>query len=115
MGSIKSILKNYGTHEWLLVRFSAIWMFLYLIYFSCFILLHTSLSYNEWHDFFSNQITKIFSILTLFSILSHTWVGMHHILEDYVKKYIFQKLGIWLVIIVLIFYLLFGIIIIWSV
>lgn len=115
MGSVKSVLKCHGIYEWLLVRFSAILMLLYLIYFSCFILFNTSLSYNEWYDFFDKKITKIFSILTLISMLSHTWIGIHHIFEDYVKQHIFKILGIWLVIIVLFLYLLFGTIIIWSV
>lgn len=115
MGSIKSILKCNGIHEWLLVRFSAVLILLYLIYFTYFIFINTALSYNEWHDFFCNKTTKIFSVLTLFSVLSHTWIGMRHILEDYIKKYILKKLGTWFIIIILFSYLLFGIIIIWSV
>lgn len=115
MGLIKTILKCHGTYEWLLVRFSAVLILLYLIYISYFILFNASLSYNEWHDFFDKKITKTLSILTLFSILSHTWIGMRHIVEDYIKKYIFKKLGIWLIVIVLFSYLLFGIIIIWNI
>lgn len=115
MGSIKSILKCNGIHEWLLVRFSAILILLYLIYISFFIYINASLSYNEWHNFFCNKINKIFSILTLFSMLSHTWIGMRHIVEDYIKKILFRKLGICLIIIMLFLYLLFGIIIIWSI
>lgn len=115
MGPIKSILKYNGIHEWLLVRFSAILILLYLIYFSYFICINTSLSYNEWHNFFSNKATKIFNTLTLFSILSHTWIGMRHILEDYIKKYMLKTIGIWMTIIILFSYFLFGIIIIWSI
>lgn len=115
MESIKLILKFRGIHEWILVRFSAILILLYSIYLSCFIFFNTSLSYNDWHDFFSNKITKIFSLLTLFSILIHTWIGMRHIIEDYIKKYILKKLGIWLIIVMLLSYLSFGTIVIWSV
>lgn len=116
MGSIKSILKyHHGIYEWLLVRFSAMLMLLYLIYFFCFILFNASLSYNEWHDFFDKKINKIFSILTLISMLSHTWIGMRHILEDYIKKFALKILGIWLIITILLLYLSFGIIVIWSV
>lgn len=115
MESIKLTLKLHGIHEWLLVRFSAIVVLLYLIYLFGFMFLGPSLSYNDWYNFFSNKSTKVLSILTLFSTLSHTWIGMRHIVEDYIKKYILKKLGIWLIIIMLFSYLLFGIIIIWSV
>lgn len=115
MGPIKLISKFHGVHEWLLVRCSAILILVYLIYLAYFIFFNTSLSYSEWCNFFSNKTIKICSTLTLFAMLSHTWVGMHHILEDYIKKYILKKLGIYLIIIVLILYLTFGIIIIWSI
>lgn len=115
MEFIKLTLKFHGIHEWLLVRFSAVLMLLYLIYLLCFIFFSASLSYSDWYNFFSNKSTKIFSILTLFSVLSHTWVGMRHIIEDYIKKCILKKLGIWLIIMMLFSYLLFGIIIIWSI
>lgn len=115
MGSVKSFLKCHGVYEWLLIRCSAMLILFYLIYFFYFFSIHTSLSYNEWCNFFSNKGTKIFSILALFAILSHAWIGMRHILEDYIKKKLIKKMSMCVIIAMLILYLFFGIIIIWSV
>ncbi|URJ23484.1 succinate dehydrogenase, hydrophobic membrane anchor protein [Blochmannia endosymbiont of Camponotus sp. C-003] len=115
MVSIKSILKCHGVHEWLLVRMSAIWILLYIIYISIFIIFSNNLSYDQWYDFFSKKTTKIFSIITLLSALSHAWIGMRHILEDYITLPVLRQLGIWVTGSILCVYLFFGIIIIWSI
>ncbi|WP_159714190.1 succinate dehydrogenase, hydrophobic membrane anchor protein [Blochmannia endosymbiont of Camponotus nipponensis] len=115
MVSIKLILKCHGVYEWLLVRFSAIWMLSYIIYISVFMISVNTLSYDKWYDFFSKNTTKIFSIIALFSVLSHTWIGMRHILEDYITLPVLRQLGIWITGCILFVYLLFGMIIIWSI
>ncbi|URJ32565.1 succinate dehydrogenase, hydrophobic membrane anchor protein [Blochmannia endosymbiont of Camponotus sp.] len=115
MVSIKSILKCHGVHEWLLVRVSAVWMLLYIVYISIFIISSNNLSYDKWYDFFSKNITKIFSIMTLLSALSHTWIGIRHILEDYITLPVLKQLGTWITGFILFAYLFFGMIIIWSV
>ncbi|URJ30303.1 succinate dehydrogenase, hydrophobic membrane anchor protein [Candidatus Blochmannia vicinus (nom. nud.)] len=115
MVPIKSALKRHGVYEWLLVRFSAILMLLYIMYISTFIISTNTLSYDAWYNFFSKNTTKIFSITTLISALSHTWIGIHHVLEDYIKLIILRRISIWITNSVLFMYLLFGIIIIWSV
>ncbi|WP_331828241.1 succinate dehydrogenase, hydrophobic membrane anchor protein [Candidatus Blochmannia sp. SNP] len=115
MVPIKSALKCHGVYEWLLVRVSAILILLYIMYISTFIIFTNTLSYDEWYDFFSKKITKIFSIIALISALSHTWIGIHHVLEDYIKLIILRRISIWITNSVLFIYLLFGIIIIWSV
>ncbi|URJ30055.1 succinate dehydrogenase, hydrophobic membrane anchor protein [Blochmannia endosymbiont of Camponotus sp.] len=115
MVPIKSTLKRHGVYEWLLVRFSAILILLYIVYISIFIIFTNTLSYDEWYDFFGKNTTKIFSIMALISALSHTWIGIHHVLEDYIKSIILRRISIWITNSVLFIYLLLGIIIIWSV
>lgn len=53
--------------------------------------------------------------MTLLSALSHTWIGMRHILEDYITLPVLKQLGTWITVFILFAYLFFGMIIIWSV
>lgn len=114
MVNIKLILKNYGVYEWIIVRFSGILVLIYMTYILSFILISHKLSYEQWCDLFNNNVIKIFNVCTLFFILVHTWIGIRHILEDYIKPTMFKKLLIRCVLTLLYIYLLLGIIITWG-
>ncbi|MGL9769732.1 MAG: succinate dehydrogenase, hydrophobic membrane anchor protein [Sodalis sp. (in: enterobacteria)] len=110
-----SALGRNGVHEWLLVRVSAIVICLYIIYLLGFILLADPFTYDVWHSFFATSLTKVFTLLTLFSILVHTWIGMWQVLTDYIKPIRLQlrlRVGIGIVLIVYLFYV---IIVVWEV
>lgn len=114
MVSIKLILKYYGVYEWLVVRLSAISITLYVIYLFVFLLYSHDLSYIDWYNFFYNKSNKIFNFILLLFGLVHTWIGMRHILEDYIKSSILRRIGIGIICTVLYIYLLLGIIVIWG-
>ncbi|MGL9773311.1 MAG: succinate dehydrogenase membrane anchor subunit [Sodalis sp. (in: enterobacteria)] len=112
MVSNASALGGNGVHEWLLVRASAIVICLYIIYLLGFILLADTLTYDVWRGFFATPMTKVSTLLTLFSILVHTWIGMWQVLTDYIKP---LALRLQLVIlIVLMVYLLYGTVVVWG-
>ncbi|UDG79996.1 succinate dehydrogenase membrane anchor subunit [Candidatus Steffania adelgidicola] len=115
MVSNTSALGRNGVHEWLLVRSSAILIFLYIMYLAGFILFSESLTYELWRSFFSNSIMKVFTMLTLLSILVHTWIGMWQILTDYIKTLSLRLLLQLAIATVLIAYLLYGTVIVWGV
>ncbi|MFP3019607.1 MAG: succinate dehydrogenase, hydrophobic membrane anchor protein [Arsenophonus sp.] len=103
-----------GTQDWLLLRGSAIIIALYVFYIISFILTR-DLNYIVWWTFFSFPITKIFTILTLISILIHTWIGLWQVLTDYIKSITLRLLLELFFIIVLMTYLIYGIIVLWRV
>lgn len=80
-----STLGRTGTQDWLLLRASAIIIVLYTFYIVSFIVT-TELNYAVWRAFFCFSITKIFTILTLISILIHAWIGLWQVLTDYIKS-----------------------------
>lgn len=103
-----SVLGRNGVHEWLLIRASAIVICLYIIYLLGFILLADTLTYDVWRSFFATPMTKAFTLLTLFSILVHTWIGMWQVLTDYIKPLALRRLLQLAIVIVLMVYLLYG-------
>lgn len=115
MVEIKLNYKNYGVYEWIIVRLSAIFISIYFVYVFSFIIFSNNLSYEQWYSFFNNKITKIFNVITLLCILVHTWIGVRHILEDYIKSIKLRKLGVGLTYTILYLYLLFGIVNIWGI
>lgn len=114
MVSNASALGHNGVHEWLLVRASAIVIFLYIIYLLGFILFADAITYDVWRGFFASSMTKVFTSLTLFFILVHTWVGMWQILTDYFKTLALRLLMQLVIVIVLMVYLLYGTIVVWG-
>lgn len=114
MGLLKFVLKYYGVYEWLIVRLSAISIAVYGIYLFIFILCSPDLSYVDWCGFFYSKATKMFNLIILLFILIHTWIGMKHILEDYIVSSMLRRLGMGLTGMILYVYLLSGMMIIWG-
>ncbi len=114
MVSNASALGRNGVHEWLLVRASAIVICLYIIYILGFILFADAITYDVWRGFFALPMTKVFTLLTLFSILVHTWIGMWQVLTDYIKPLALRLLLQLAIVIVLLVYLLYGTVVVWG-
>ena len=115
MVSNASALGRNGVHDYILVRASAIVITLYIIYMIGFFAVSGDLTYEVWSGFFASTFTKVFTLLTLFSILIHAWIGMWQVLTDYVKP-VAIRLGLQLVIVVaLLVYVIYGFVVVWGV
>ncbi|MEW7311712.1 succinate dehydrogenase membrane anchor subunit [Buttiauxella gaviniae] len=115
MVSNASALGRNGVHDFLLVRATAIVITLYIIYMIGFIAMAGELTYPVWSGFFASAFTKVFTLLTLFSILIHAWIGMWQVLTDYVKP-VAIRLGLQLIIVVaLLVYVIYGFVVVWGV
>ncbi|WP_339058025.1 succinate dehydrogenase membrane anchor subunit [Candidatus Regiella endosymbiont of Tuberolachnus salignus] len=115
MVSNASALGRNGVHDWLLLRASAIVIFLYVLYIVGFIAIAPDINYEIWHNFFALIFTKVFTLLTLLSILVHAWIGLWQVLTDYVKPLALRLVLQLMVVITLLVYLLYGTIVMWSV
>lgn len=114
MVSNASALGRNGVHEWLLVRASAIVISLYILYFLGFITFADSLTYDVWRGFFALPVTKVFTLLTLFCVLVHTWIGMWQVLTDYIKLLALRLLLQLAIVIVLMVYFFYGTVVVWG-
>ncbi|WP_437611451.1 succinate dehydrogenase membrane anchor subunit [Erwinia sp. V71] len=115
MVSNASALGRNGVHDWLLLRAAAIVIALYVLYILGFLVVSDTLTYDIWRGFFASSFTKVFTLLTLFSILVHGWIGMWQVLTDYVKP-LGLRLVLQLVIVVaLLVYAIYGTVVVWGV
>ncbi len=106
---------HYGLRDWLLQRISAIVMAVYSVAILLCLLPRLPLTFDEWHAWFAHPVVKIGTLLFMFSLLLHAWVGVRDIFMDYVKPF-GLRLGLQvLVILVLVVYALWAIALLWSV
>ncbi|MCE1763650.1 succinate dehydrogenase membrane anchor subunit, partial [Enterobacter hormaechei] len=110
-----SALGRTGIHDWLLLRASAMIIVLYVLYMLGFIVTTPDITYEVWRGFFASSITKVFTVLTLFSILAHAWIGMWQVLTDYVKPLALRLMLQLAIIVALMAYLIYGTIVVWGV
>lgn len=114
MVSNASALGRTGIQDWLLIRGSAIVIVLYVLYLVGFIAFN-DITYETWRGFFSSSVTKVFTILTLFSILVHAWIGLWQVLTDYVKPIALRLVLQLIIVVALLAYLIYGTIVVWGV
>lgn len=114
MVSNASALGRNGVHDWLLLRASAIVITLYILYILGFVVIVPDITYEIWRGFFASHITKVFTLLTLLSILAHAWIGLWQVLTDYIKPLAIRLVLQLAVVITLLVYLLYGTIVVWG-
>ncbi|PPI88055.1 succinate dehydrogenase, hydrophobic membrane anchor protein [Candidatus Pantoea edessiphila] len=107
-----SAFSRSGIRDWLILRIGAIIIVLYVIYVCSFLISLDKLNYYNWHEFFENITTKIFTILTLFSVLIHGWIGIWQVLTDYIKLVVLRLILQSIIILVLLSYAIYGCIVI---
>jgi len=115
MVSNASSLGRNGIHDWLLLRAAAMVMTLYVIYLLGFIVMSGTLTYDIWRGFFSSSFTKVFTLLTLFSILVHGWIGMWQVLTDYIKPLALRMMLQLVIVVALLVYAIYGTVVVWGV
>ncbi|MFU9136204.1 MULTISPECIES: succinate dehydrogenase membrane anchor subunit [unclassified Erwinia] len=114
MVSNASALGRNGVHDWLLLRAAAMIITLYVLYVLGFIVMSGTLTYEIWRGFFASPLTKVFTLLTLFSILVHGWIGMWQVLTDYVKAVATRLILQLIVVVALLVYAIYGTVVVWG-
>lgn len=113
VASVTSLGRN-GLYDWLIQRFTAVVLALYTVFVLGYLVLNPDLTYTQWNELFECTAMRIFSLLALFSIGAHAWVGLWTISTDYMKatgvRVIFQALcGV-----AMFAYIVWGIQILWG-
>lgn len=110
-----------GLSDWLIQRFTAILMTAYTVFIVISILKTPEISYESWSALFSQLWVKIFTLLVVFSIAAHGWIGLWGVLTDYVtsrmmgSKALFLRTSILFVYaLVTLSFLVWGIDILWG-
>ena len=114
---VKSVLSvsHRGLKDWVIQRFSAVLMAIYLTGFVVFFASHPNLSFTEWHDLFSQTWMKITTVIILASVLFHAWIGLWTIFTDYIKCFLIRASLCAIVFLMLSACFIWGLTILWSV
>ncbi|HFD79677.1 MAG TPA: succinate dehydrogenase, hydrophobic membrane anchor protein [Gammaproteobacteria bacterium] len=72
-----------GLRAWLLQRFTAIYLALYLLSMGLLMLLHGPWSYAQWRAWMGSPWTGVSTMIFALALLLHAWVGVRDVLIDY--------------------------------
>lgn len=115
MVKVASTFGRSGTHDYILLRASAIIMALYTLFLVSFFVTAEPLTYAAWTQLFANLGMKVFTMLALTSILIHGWIGIWQVLTDYIKNSGARAFIQFVVSVALIIYWLVGLFVVWPV
>jgi succinate dehydrogenase / fumarate reductase membrane anchor subunit len=76
---------HYGLKEWIIQRVTAIVMVVFTVVLLIDYCITGSATYEGWAGLFANQFMKLLTLLALFSLFYHAWIGVRDIWMDYVK------------------------------
>lgn len=106
-------LSKSGLRDWVIQRITALIIAVYFIFIGVFLISCSPLSFNDWQALFAHPLMRIFTLLTLVSVLYHAWIGLWVVFTDYVK-YAGLRLVLQTVVIILLFsYVIWGVTIVW--
>lgn len=110
-----------GLYDWVIQRVTAVIMTAYLIFIVAYILCNPELDYAQWQGLFGQLWMRIFSLITLISIVAHAWIGLWSVVMDYLtdrllgnKALILRLFAQVLLAIVAVIYTVWGIEILWG-
>lgn len=115
MVSNASALGRNGVHDYILVRATAIVIALYILYLVGFWATSGEITWQVWTGFFASSFTKVFTLLALFSILIHAWIGMWQVLTDYFKPLALRLVLQLVIVVALVVYVIYGFVVVWGV
>lgn len=84
VSNITSLTGN-GLKDWLIQRVTAVFLAVYTIYLLVFFLNHAALDFTTWSTLWSCKIFQITSIIAVFALTLHAWIGIWTVTTDYFK------------------------------
>jgi len=73
-----------GLRAWLLQRFTAIYLGIYLLATLGYIVWHGPFSYPQWRAWLAHPGMGVATVLFAIAVLLHAWVGVRDVLIDYI-------------------------------
>ena len=76
---------HYGLRDWLIQRISALILVAFLLLVGCSLALAGRLDYDSWAGVFAPVPMKLVTVVAVFALCYHAWIGVRDIWMDYVK------------------------------
>ena len=114
---VKSItnLSRSGLADWMIQRVSAVFLALYTLFLLGIFIANPNLGYEQWQHLFSIYWVKVFTLITLLSLVGHIWVGMWTVVTDYIHNAWVRFLVLFAIAVTSFVYLITGITAVWGV
>lgn len=103
-----------GVQAWLIQRITAIILALYVLFLLGYWVSHPAFSYANWQALFDGNLMRYSSLMALFSLITHAWIGLWTITTDYLKVFLVRFLIQLVLMAALLGYFFWGIHIIWR-
>ena len=113
VNNVTSLTGN-GLKDWLIQRITAVYFAAYSIFIIGFLLMHPNLNYTDWHALFSNELVKISSLIAVFALSLHAWIGIWTVTTDYMKCTVLRLSVQMLVVLWLLGQFIWSLIILWG-
>ncbi|USD36354.1 MULTISPECIES: succinate dehydrogenase, hydrophobic membrane anchor protein [Ferrimonas] len=104
-----------GVQDFVLIRASALVMLAYLLFLVGYLVTTPELTFAAWQGLFASVAMKVFTLLALFSVLIHGWIGMWQVVTDYIKPAKLRAFLLFVINVVLLAYLATGVVVLWGV
>ena len=111
-----------GLYDWLIQRVSAVAMVAYTLFIVFYLVLNPGMEYAQWQMLFNQLWVRIFTLITLVSVIAHAWIGLWAVLTDYLtermmgnKAVILRLIAQAILAVVAVTYAVWGIEIIWGI
>lgn len=111
--NVTSLTGN-GLKDWLIQRVTAVFFAAYALFLLGFLCMHPHLAYSEWQALFHMVWFQIASIIALFALVLHAWVGIWTVTTDYIKCTAIRLSVQLLVALFLLGQLIWGLMIVWG-
>jgi succinate dehydrogenase / fumarate reductase, membrane anchor subunit len=113
VANVTSLTGN-GLKDWLIQRMTAVYFAVYSFFIFGFLLLHPQMNYAQWHALFSNTLMQIATVISLFAILLHAWIGIWTVTTDYMKCTVLRLSVQMVVVLWLLGQFIWGLMILWG-
>lgn len=103
-----------GLRDWVLQRSTAVVMVVYFVVMFAVGILYRPHDFDSWNRVMSSQLIKTVTLLFFLSLFIHAWLGVKHVLMDYVKLLWLRDLLRLLILMSLALYTVWSVNILWG-
>ncbi len=111
--NVTSLTGN-GLKDWWIQRATAVYFLFYSLFLLGFFAVHGSLYYSQWQALFHGVTFKIATIVALFAVMLHTWIGIWTVTTDYLKCTMIRFSLQLAIMLFLLAQFLYGLMIVWG-
>ena len=111
--NVTSLTGN-GLKDWLIQRITAVYLAAYICFLLGYFFMHPAPDYNQWSGFFYCGFVQIITVLALFMLSLHAWIGIWTVTTDYISCTYLRMLLQGCVAIGLLAQLVWGVMIVWG-